>query len=137
MSLITLAYVKQYFPLHNKYFLDDEGEADDVVLQDNIDLAEAEFAEYVTADADTITSSLKRHILNIVKYLGFNRIHGDTEFESKPQIVRDYEMTIAKLQAFKVASESPAGTDVDGGTIVSITSKTRIFDEWFNDEESE
>lgn len=137
MSLLTVAYVQQYFPLWEKYFLDDEGNADENVLQDEIDLSEAELAEYLLVDEDTITDSIKRHVLNIIKYRGFNRLHGDIEFENKPQIVRDYEATIMKLTAFKNISESPAGTSVDGGNIVSITSKARRFGEWFNEIEGE
>lgn len=130
--LITAEYVKERFPLWNKFFLDDDGIQSEEVLEMEIELAEAELAEYVIVDEDTITDSVKRHLLNIVKYRGFMRLHGDEEFEKVPRIVKDYEMTILKLSAFRDSKGSLEGLDIADTGAVVITSKSRVFDKWFN-----
>lgn len=133
--MIDEAFVIDHFPLYNKYFLDDDGDYATEVLEDEIAMSEAELTEYVDVDETTITAALKRHLLNIVKYRGFVRVHGDTEFASKPQIVKAYEATIAMLQKYK-DGESTTGVSPDGAYeagMISITAKTRRFNEWFND----
>lgn len=123
MSLINLAYAKTNFPKYDKFFLDSDGEYSDTVLQNEIDLAEAEYTNYKSVAADTITDAEKLEILIILKKRGFNRLHEDEQFEIKPQIIKEYEALIKSLSEIKKTSGS-----------VSITAKTRRFDTWFNEE---
>jgi len=133
MGLLTIDYVKTNFPLWTKYFLDDTQIASDTVLQNEMDLADAEFLGYLNVTSDTITPMLKLDLLSIIKYRGFNRLLGDVSFETKPQIVRDYESAIARLQSYKTGTAIPGGTDLNAtGTDIVITAKDKRFGEWFN-----
>jgi hypothetical protein len=136
MSLLTLAYVEQYFPKWGSYCLDDENTADEDILQLEIDAAEQKLAEYVDVDADTITDPLKLHTLNIIRKRCFDRQHGDVEFENKPSIIKDYEDTIKMLEGYK-AGNSLSGTDPAYTDKIIVVAKDRIFDESFVQTEDE
>ena len=135
MGLLTTDYVKTNFPLWVKYFLDDTNTASDTVLQAEMDLSDAEFLGYLTITSTTITAMLKLDLLAIVKYRGFNRVLGDVSFDTKPQIVRDYEAAIARLQSYKTGTAIPDGTDLSAtGTNIVVTAKDKRFGEWFNND---
>jgi hypothetical protein len=134
MSLITNDFVKTYFPLWDSYFLDDNQDASETVLTNEITQAESEFLSYVNVDSTNITDSLRLDLFNIVRYRGFCRRHGDAVFENsiKPQIVKDYENTIKKLTAIKAGELSPDGATPSGSQVLEIKSKRRIFDKYFH-----
>jgi hypothetical protein len=132
MSTVTIAYIKQYFPLWNKYFLDDTSTASDTILQNELDLAEIELKDYINFP-DPITEQVKRYVLLITAYRGFVRRHGNEEFKTKPQIVKDYEELIARLKAFVKGEGTLTPVDVSRDGMVVLDSNTRIFGEWFND----
>jgi len=121
--MITVEYVQTHFPLWNKFILDDNGHPSQTILQEEINLASQEFTEYLERTAQTITSAEKIHLLNIVRYRAFNRLHGDTAFETKPQIVRDYENTVQALKK--------------KGGVTDVTSNEKKFasGKWFNESE--
>ena len=121
MSLITVAYVQSNFPLWDKYFLDENGDESETVLQGEIDNSEAVYSDYVSVDEDTITDLQKLQILIIVKKRGFDRRHGDEEFESRPTILKDYDALIKQLQEELMDSDN-----------ITLTAKTRRFNSWFN-----
>lgn len=132
MSLIDLAFVKQYFPQWDKYCIDeDTREATDAILQNQIDLAEDEYLEYVAATADNLTASMKRHLLIFTKKYCFGRLHDDEEFEHRPRILVDYDNLVSRLKDFKGGMSSLTGDDPAGGSSFIINSKDRKFDEWF------
>ena len=85
-----------------------------------IDDAEAEFQSYITVT--TMDNELTLHLLNIIKFNCFNFLHGDTEFDSKPNIVREYEMSIELLEKALVKTGN-----------VKMAAKDRQFVEWFSD----
>ena len=134
MSLISDEYVKTYFPLWSNYFLDDNQDASETVLSNEIIQAENEFLSYINVDSSSITDSLKLDLLNIVKYRGFSRRHGDTVFEptTRPMIMIDYQNTIKKLASIKSGELAVDGTVPSTGQTLSITSKPRKFDKWLN-----
>ncbi len=135
MGLLDLIYVKTNFPLWQKYFLDDQDQPSETVLQNEMDLADDELLGYIHMTSDVILNykSLMLDLLSIVKYRGFNRLLGDVAFDTKPQIVRDYEMAIARLQTYKDGSAIPGGTNLDSAeSSITMTAKPRRMDEWFN-----
>lgn len=128
MSLITPEYVQENFEAWQN-FCTVEGSAftPEEILENKIALAEAEFSEYLTVTAETITDPQLRHLLNLVKKHLFDIKHGDTEFEHPPQIVKDYEASIAWLQKYRTRI---AG--IDGDASISLTAKRKRFGQWFN-----
>lgn len=121
--MINIEYVQKYFPLWNKFVLDENGHPSQTILQDEIDLAAQEFTEYLERTPQTISDAEKIHLLNIVRYRAFNRLHGDTAFETKPQIVRDYEATVQALK--KMAAIS----------LITANEKKFASGNWFNESE--
>ena len=122
MSLITAAWVEGKFPLWNKYFLDENSDASETVLTDEIANAEAEYSQYVAVSEDEPTELQKLQLLIIVKKRGFDRRHGDEEFESRPRILKDYDDLIKQLKEELSDSDS-----------ITMNTKTRRFGSWFNE----
>jgi hypothetical protein len=134
-DLVDIEFIKKNFPLWNKYFLDDDGEASETVLQNDIDRAAVDFLSYVFYTKDTIPECCKFDLLNIVKKYGLDRALGDVEFETKPMILKDYESTIARLQSYKDGTAVPEGTNLNSDKpSVIINAKPRRFGEWFNND---
>jgi len=121
MSLIDKDYVFKYFPLWEKFFVDPNGDPDETILESEITLAEAEFGRYVTRTAENISSAEKSDVLIILRKRGFDRLHGDTAFETKPQIIKDYEAAITSLRL--------------NASTISVTANEKKFTggNWFND----
>jgi len=130
--LISIEYVQEHFPKWDKFFFDDSDEVNEDVLAAEIEIAEAKLLEYVYVTAETITEALKVHLLNIVAYRGFTCKHGDTEFENEPQIIKDYNATIAMLEKYKSGEASVNPNDINDANDVIITAKRRRFNRWFN-----
>lgn len=129
MPIVDAAYIQANFEPWEKYCtIEGSGDTPEEVLDKKIALAESEFSEYVTVTAETITDQLTRHLLNLVKKHCFDIKHGDTEFEHKPQIVKDYEASLDWLKKYRIRT---AG--IDGAASISITAKSRRFDHWFNE----
>lgn len=137
MSLINADYVKDKFPLWNKYFLDSDGDADEEVLTDEIELAEAFYSNYLIVTEDDLTEAVKLDLLVIVKKRGFDRRHGDVEFEHRPQILKDYDALVERLDAIKNGKEATAGKSISSQNVVTMTAKPRRFETWFNDTEED
>ena len=138
MSMMTNAYLITNFVQYQSYFIDANGDYDADILTNEIAQAEIKLNEYVTVDETSLTDQLKLHLLNIVKYRGFVRKHGDTEFTEKPQIVKDYEDTIKILEELKGGERGMTARGVTTSDAVTMTSKSRIFGnddgtrDWFN-----
>jgi hypothetical protein len=133
MSTVTKDYIKQYFPLWDKFFLDAEGDASETILQAELDQAEIHLQEYIIFP-EPITDQVKRMVLIITRYFGFMRTQGDVEFKVKPFIVKEYEALIERLEQFKAGEISLLpSTLLRGGAGGEVNAKPRIFDEWFND----
>lgn len=98
MSLLDLTTFESDFPLWEKFCIDADQNASETILQRRLDLADDELQQYITiADTDTLPDWLKKHLFNIAAYSCFELRHGDTEFQSKPAIVKNYEATIKYL----------------------------------------
>lgn len=125
MAIIDTDYVTTNFAEWEKFCtLKDDVLTKEDRLENAIALAEDEFAQYLPDVTDeTLTNVLRRHLLNLVRKQCFDLRHGDSGFENKPQILKDYEATIAYLASL-------SGGD-DGA--ISITAKPRRFGEWFNE----
>lgn len=135
MSLITKDYVKERFPQWEHYAaFDDEATDTDEALQKQIDEAEIELADYVTVDQDSLTDTLKRHLVRITKKNLFDLQHSDTEFDRDPGIYKDYKQTIELLTQLRDGERpsKPQEPDSAQGSI-KIKSKKRRFNSWFRD----
>lgn len=130
MSLITTTYIKQNFPEWEK-FCDVPGSdlSPGEFLNNMLISAEGEFGQYITTTETDITDNEKRILLNIVRKNCFDLRHGDTAFEHKPQIVKDYETTIELLDKFRLDGFSQAKA-----SDIKMTAKDKKFDVWFTDQ---
>jgi len=135
MSLLTIDFVKQNFPLWNKYCLDDEGAPDETILQNEMDIAEMKLGEFVEVNSETITDPIRLHLFNITRKRCFDRIQGDTVFEFVPQIVKEYDDTIALLTSYKNEEISPDGKNINASEkSIKLKAKKRRFKQWFNND---
>ncbi len=125
-ELMTPDYVKCRFPDWETFCTREDGlKTADEMLQIAIDMAEAEFLTFYGALADAdVTEQHRFHILRIVRFNCFGFRHGDSGFEHQPAIVKQYESTRKKLEAGLL-----------GANGVKITSKERLFDESFTDDQ--
>lgn len=123
MAVIDKDFVKSMFPEWEKFCtIKDDTLTADERLDNCIELAENEFAQYLPdVTDDDLTDVQRRHLLNLVRKQCFDLRHGDSGFDNKPQIVKDYEASIEWLSRM-VAD-----------TKISISAKVRRFDGWFND----
>ena len=128
----TIDYIKKHYPKWDFYFKDrDTDVADADLLDDCIDLALAQINDYVVVEEDSITTTMKLHLLNIVKKMGFDLEHSAEDFDTKPSVIRDYEYTLDVLEKYKTGMQAPATSE--NSTQVDITAKPRLFtsDGWF------
>lgn len=133
MFHIYLDYIKKNFPQYDKYFLDEDSIYQDEILQTEVNNAKTELGTYVQIP-ETFSDQIRLFLLTIVKYRGFNRLHGDTEFDNKPQIVKDYDNLIKLLTGVK-AGDSLTGAEGKPGDHVRIHARSRKFGEGFDDPE--
>lgn len=134
MSLLSMTQFKSNFPLWNKYCLDESNEADDTILQNELDNADKKFAQYVIIeDGETLPNWLNLHLFNLARKFCFDRKHGDTEFEHKPSILKDFNDSIAALEKLKISGTPIAlailndRISASGKDKISITGKVRKF----------
>ena len=122
-----LEYIQTYFPLWTDYL---DGNA--TTLQGIIDQSIIDLSDYIEIDTDNITDIQKRYIFHLVRKMCFDTKHGDTEFESPPQIVKDYYSLIKKLEDIRKGKRNQyVETSDDEPTSIKITAKPRKFDSWF------
>lgn len=128
----TIDHIKKHFPKWDFYFKDrDTDEPDQDLLAESIDLALAQINDYVIVEEETITDTMKLHLLNIVRKKGFDLEYSAENFDTKPSIIRDYEYTLEVLEKYKNGYQPPI--QEDDAKSVNITAKPRIFtkDGWF------
>lgn len=130
MTLITLDIVKSKFPLWNSYCQTDNE------LTAIVNDSETIMLEYIKVTSETMTPQLILHLINIIRKRCFDTKHGDTEFESEPQILKDYKETMKLLLGYREGTTSIQPADlVVPANLVSITSKPRRFGgKWFSDD---
>lgn len=131
--LITTNYVKSNFP-NWSYYCSDEEKTPDQVIESEIQTASIQLSEYVTVTETTITEALKLHLFNIVRKRLFDRKHGDTEFQTKPAIVKEYEDSLKILEKYRTGEMSV--TQPEAGQTnekISFTAKPRKFGNWFTE----
>jgi hypothetical protein len=135
MNLITSQYIKDNFPQWQHYAdFDTNADSPEDALTNQIGLAEDELAEYVTVSEKSMTDSLRRHLFHIVRYNLFLLQHADTEFERKPQIIKDYERSIQMLTQLRdgqIPPDPPSLDDIAG--LTKIKAKRKRFNRWFRD----
>lgn len=137
MSILALADVKTRFPTWDDFVRLTSAEtapAVDARLQQVIDDADDELARYLDVDADTITDPLVLDLLSLIRKRAFDVKHGDTAFEHKPQIVRDYEATIKRLESYQAGyleKPLPEGETDEQLDVTMTQKKPLIFGEWF------
>lgn len=94
--------------------------------------ASIEFNELLpSVTSETITDALKRHVLHMVKKEAFDFMHGDTNFERTPQIVKDYRQTLKTLERYRTGDLTLPGDTTEH---FSMTAKRRQFNDWFTDQ---
>lgn len=134
--------VKENFPQWGEWCTDDSGNPDETILQRHTDNALIKIQEYIPElTTDNITKQLTLHLVSIVKKYAFNEIHDDTEFENKPQILKDYEDTLEILEKYKEGefsfeTEDDVDEKADEGDIISMDARIRRFDTTFVDEDT-
>lgn len=140
MSILALDDFKTAFPDWENFVRrnasEDAVSVVDVRLQQILDDADSELLEYAATDAATITAPLKLHLTAIARKRCFDVKHGGRSFESKPQIIRDYEHALDRLRAYQAGILAVPATDPeeeDPQLDVSMSKPTRKFDSWFTD----
>lgn len=133
MSLLTNAELKTAFPAYADYILDEGGEAQEDILTAELNNSDTELSQYIVLP-ETASALLKLHLVNIAKYRLFCRVHGDTAFDNKPQIVKNYETTIKALENVKSGGSltGTAVTDTTDDTSIRINSTTPRSKGWFD-----
>jgi hypothetical protein len=125
---MTLAQMKVYFPLYSNYC------STDSELQADMDAALKLMKLYISGlTSDNITEELEMILVYITKKLSFGRKHDDSEFENKPQIIRDYEFAMEQLKRY-TSGELIFDDDDDDttDTAIRLTAKERRFSSgWF------
>lgn len=126
MPLIPIADVQTRFPRWND-FVPDEAE-----LTRRVEDAEGELAAYVVAtDLDAQTDLA---LIRLIKKHCFDHQHGDTEFERRPQILRDYDKAIADLERLRggeLPDPAPEASGDEEDDDEGLDSKPRRFGSWF------
>lgn len=135
MSFLEIETVKIDFPLWNRFCSYDSASDPEAILQRQMDLADNKLRQYINIPSGSaLPDWLQLHLFNIVRKFCFDIKHGDTEFQSKPTIVREYEATIEELKRI-----APNGTPVDLSVVtnritssastdkISINAKERLF----------
>jgi hypothetical protein len=141
MSILTLSTVKTRFPEWEKYLvitINDTDEQKDAKLQLVVDNADAELSEYVDVNADTITPALTNHLMNIIRKHAFDLKNGNRATEVKPQVIRDYEHSLAQLKSYQAGFRNVPLADGETDTQLDVSVKnarTRKFSVWFTDPE--
>lgn len=141
MSILTLSTVKTRFPEWEKYLvitINDTDEQKDAKLQLVVDNADAELSEYVDVDTDTITPALTNHLMNIIRKHAFDLKNGNRATEVKPQVIRDYEHSLAQLKSYQAGFRNVPLPDGETDTQLDVSVKnarTRKFSVWFTDPE--
>ncbi len=101
MSLLNITNFKTEFPLWEKFVLDDNNITNEELLQLKLNQADAKLNQYIIVPEGTeLPNWLRLHLYNIAAKFCFDVRHGDTEFEPKPQIIKEYEITIEALESF-------------------------------------
>lgn len=115
--------VKTRFPFWAQYLTSAADELDGVSADDLLVLivgeAETKYQDYAELD-DPPTDSQVYHLMAIIRYRAFLMRHGDTKFDVKPPIIRDYEATLKLLESGMI-----------GGNSIRMTAKDRIMDVGF------
>lgn len=136
MPIITIQYVKERFPRWAAFVrIDstDDAAALDERLTQIVAYAEAQLLEYVNVTDETISDQLTRHLMNLVRKGCFDVKNAETSFETKPQIVRDYEDTLRQLRDYRAGILGARGEDTKDFV---VTAKPRLFGgKWFNPED--
>jgi len=127
----TITWIKTKFPLWTDFC-----DADEAVLSSEIDMALLEMNDFVTipeVDFDfTAVNPLNIHFLNIVRKRCFDIKQSETDFHSKPTIVKDYERTLDALKEYQAGVTRPNPVhDSDNENLIDIDAKTRVFGSWF------
>jgi len=133
-TLTTAEWCQERFPGWRKFCdIDDfEGTPEDL-FDIAREMAEVELLEYIDVDVSTITPALKHHLLNITKKVCFNFRHDDAQFDKQPQIVVDYEKSIAMLEQYRNGELPNAPEPGDNADTVTMSAKDRKFERWFTD----
>ena len=133
--LIQPDYIKANFPQWEHYceFAVDEVDTQ-ITLTLQIENGSIELADYVTVTADSITPAIRRHLFHIIRKNLFMLKHADSEFDHRPQILKDYEHSIKMLTELRQGDRpNAAPTPETAQQSLKVTAKKRRYDSWFRD----
>ena len=140
-TFLTLAQLKEDMPDWEKYARFNVAETEQAIndrLQQRIDDAEVQLLEYLPGlTPGTITNALERHLRIVTRKNVFDIKHGNAKFETKPQIVRDYEQTRDMLEQYKDGGFSPPAADGDLPAISMKRQRPRRFRTWFTRDDTD
>lgn len=126
MNIIDIDYVTKRMPSQYNYFWQDSNDNySDKLLQLDIDDAHELLNSFIIIDDSSDIPSIKRHLFNIVRKMGFDRKHGDSSFETIPSIVKEYNATMEWLNNLKKGSSSVGAKSTTSS--ISVSSKPRLF----------
>ena len=72
-------------------------------------------------------------LMALVRKSIFDVQHGDTEFDHRPQILRDYDRALDDLVLVRSGALDPDETTVREDATSALESKPRRFGTWFRD----
>lgn len=127
MALITTTQAKALWPTWQT-FMDNitvQGQTSEQLLQTAIDLAIAEWGNYLATEDDDMTDTLRMQLMHLVKKHAWDMKFGGQSFDAKKETVqwlKDYEATTKKLEEGLISDET-----------INITSKDKHFDQGFVD----
>ena len=127
MPLIPLDQVKSRFPGYYNFLDDADGD-----LPARVEAAEEELARYVHTTAP-LSRRLTSILMALVRKAVFDVQHGDTEFDHRPQILRDYDTAIEDLKLIRLGLLPIDETTEREDAASALESKPRRFGVWFRD----
>lgn len=134
MSLITANYVKKQFPQWEHYAQFASDPDTEITLSEQIQQGEIELADYTTVSESTITPAIRRHLFNMIRKNLFMLKHADTEFDHRPQVLKDYDKTIEMMTELRQGDRPSVSPTPDSAQLgLKVTAKKRRYTEWFRD----
>lgn len=134
--LLELAEIKTRFPLWSSYCDNDE----DKLTADAQEAVRILLGYIPDVTAANITTALESDYMTIVRKICFDRRHAGREFEHRPQILKDFERAVERLDDIRqgklqgLDSDTDEDADPEDGEHITMHARTRKFGTWFTDD---
>ncbi|MEO1479703.1 MAG: hypothetical protein AAFV01_14110 [Bacteroidota bacterium] len=135
--LLDLATVKDRFTAWVNFVQPEGAESNDDALVRAMEAAERDFARFLyVSTSDDLTDVIEHYLMVFIRKHTFDQLHADTVFESRPQILRDYDLAVKDLSAIRDGDgqlSAPTPTEASAGDLPHFESKPKRFGSWFRD----